>query len=493
MVVLRYRSVDTMKGSKDSCDNAWSEAHIAQVVALCADLGVTHIAVSTPWDYSGQGQHTPAYLGRWVAAIRAAGKAVWFRCHPIRWERDYGATGLMTPSAYLASMEQFIRSSTGMFRAGDIWDGCPEPENGKYWNEVHSPAQFNGWMYNDAPNAATAEYSQFFIDVTDRSDAAFASVGVTGVTTTLRSTNGTVAQRRQTLHPEAVARMGCITTDSYTGQASADPTVVAQSLIDELYAIRAARDEVPATAHLPIVLGERGYSTTIRPSDEEQRAVIVEVNRRLAAIPFVQGDNYWVAFGEDDTENSRLLGGSRGQYTPRPAFAAIRSYYLAAHAPRELPLGIDVVSPANVATGGDAFSLSIRGTGFTETSVGYWDGAVRPTRFVPPDQLTLQISATDIARPVTIPITIVDTNPERASAPLLFPVSGLLLSPSTAPALTESLRLTVTAVNMTFETTATVRWNGSPRATQWISPTELRATILARDLGQPGAVQVTVA
>ena len=439
------------------------------------------------------GAPTPAYLGRWVAAIRSAGKNVWFRCHPIQWERDYGVTGMMRPADYLASMEQFILANPQLFRRGDIWDGCPEPENGKYWNETYSPEQFNGWMYNGAPNAATTEYSQFFIDVTDRSEAAFATLGLSGIITTFRSTNGTVAQRHQTLHSEAVARMGCITTDSYTGQGSADPAVVAQSLIDELYAIRAARDAVPSTANLPIVLGERGYSTTIRPSDVEQAVVIAEVNRRLATVPFLKGDNYWVAFGEDDTENSRLFAGSRGGYTARPSAAAMQSHYLAARDPRELPLTIEALSPPGAVAGTGDFTLTVRGGGFTSTSSICWGGLALPTNFIAPDRLTAAIAAADIAVPAAITVTVTDTAPTRLSVPVIFPVSGLLLSPSSAPALSTSLRLTVTGLNMTFAAGATVCWNGAPRQTEWISATELRAMLLASDLRQPGSAQVTVA
>lgn len=492
MGTLKFRSVDTMKGSKDSCDNPWSEAQIAQIVGLCAGLNLTHLAVSTPWDYSGAGQFTPAYLRRWVAGIRAAGKSVWFRCHPIGWERDYGATGTMTPAQYLASMDRFIRANADLFRSGDIWDGCPEPENGKYWNETHSPSQFNGWMYNGAPNAATAEYSQFFIDITDWSDAAFAAIGQRGIVTTIRATNGTVAQRRETLHPEAVARMGRITTDSFTGQGSTDPATVAQSLIDELDAIRAARDAVPATANLPIVLGERGYSTTVRPDDEQQRAVIAEVNRRLATVPFLEGDNYWVAFGEDNTENSRLFAGSRGVYAPRPAAAELAAYFAAARDARELPLTLTALSPATALAGGDSLTLAVQGSGFTPAAKVRWNGADRPTTYLSAESLSASIGAADIAQAATAAITVADDATGRTSAPRSFPVGGLLLSPQTAPATTGPFALTVTGLNLTFAPSAVVYWNGQPRATRFISATELRAEIPASDLARPGAVQVTV-
>ena len=61
----------------------------------------------------------------------------------------------------------------------------------------------------------------------------------------------------------------------------------------------------------------------------------------------------------------------------------------------------------NMATHGDpAFTLTVNGTGFTSSSVVYWNGKTRPTTFVMANQLTASISAADIASAATVPVYV---------------------------------------------------------------------------------------
>lgn len=54
------------------------------------------------------------------------------------------------------------------------------------------------------------------------------------------------------------------------------------------------------------------------------------------------------------------------------------------------------------------FSLTVRGTGFTPTSVVRWGGAGRPTTLINSTTLTASISAADVSAPAEIPITVYD-------------------------------------------------------------------------------------
>ena len=61
----------------------------------------------------------------------------------------------------------------------------------------------------------------------------------------------------------------------------------------------------------------------------------------------------------------------------------------------------------NMSTHGDpAFTLTVNGTGFTSSSVVYWNGTSRPTTFVMANQLTAQISAADVANAATVPVYV---------------------------------------------------------------------------------------
>jgi hypothetical protein len=69
------------------------------------------------------------------------------------------------------------------------------------------------------------------------------------------------------------------------------------------------------------------------------------------------------------------------------------------------------------------------------------------------------------------------------------PVAGSL-TPASTPAGGADFTLTVTGSN--FVPGSTVEWNGSPRLTTMVSPTQLTATIYASDIAAMGSAQVTV-
>jgi Mn2+/Fe2+ NRAMP family transporter len=58
---------------------------------------------------------------------------------------------------------------------------------------------------------------------------------------------------------------------------------------------------------------------------------------------------------------------------------------------------IDALVPNTATAGSAAFMLTVNGSGFTSSSVVYWNGATRSTMFATAKQLTAQISASDIA------------------------------------------------------------------------------------------------
>src|SRR5207302_7828206 len=69
------------------------------------------------------------------------------------------------------------------------------------------------------------------------------------------------------------------------------------------------------------------------------------------------------------------------------------------------------------------------------------------------------------------------------------PVLGSI-SPSGATAGGPAAVLTVNGSN--FVSSSTVNWNGAARATTFVSPTQLNATISATDIGAAGTASVTV-
>ncbi|MDE2102651.1 MAG: hypothetical protein KGL39_35735, partial [Patescibacteria group bacterium] len=315
---LRYTSIDTMKVSMDSCNNGETPAQITQAVNLSAAQNNSYVTVNTFMDY-------PAYMAEWVNAVRAAGKHVWFRIHPIDWEGgECGGTATLTPSTYLTTLYNFINANPSLFQAGDILDGCPEPENSPYWNNTYG----TGWT-NGAPNAATDAYNQFILNVTSTENSALEQNGITGVITTVRSTNGYFAQTPATLYASTASAMGNqVTVDSYpdgsptTGTPLTNPTTAANDWKNQLSAIESARPGVK------IIIGEHGYDNGQQESDATQLAVLQAEDAVFGADSNIIGMNYWVGAGGPGYGGfTNLFTGSPGAWTTRSGAGEIASFY----------------------------------------------------------------------------------------------------------------------------------------------------------------------
>ena len=154
------------------------------------------------------------------------------------------------------------------------------------------------------------------------------------------------------------------------------------------------------------------------------------------------------------------------------------------------------LSPATVTAGGPAFTLTVNGENFVNGSTVSWDGQARPTTFVSANQLTAAITAADIASPNTYTVTVTNPPPGGgASLPIPYQVVNPVpvlnsIAPTSATAGGAGFTLTINGSG--FARFSVVRWNGSPRTTQFVSATQLTATIPATDIASAGIASVTV-
>ena len=150
-------------------------------------------------------------------------------------------------------------------------------------------------------------------------------------------------------------------------------------------------------------------------------------------------------------------------------------------------------------TGGPAFTLTVNGVGFVETSQVRWNGGARPTAFVSTGQLQAQISAADIAASQTVAVTVFNPAPGGGVSPpadfVVGPanpvpdVTGL----SPAQAMVGDGAFSITVIGHGFVPGATVLWNGEGRTTGFLNEFMLTATIRAEDLAEAGPAFVGVA
>jgi hypothetical protein len=174
------------------------------------------------------------------------------------------------------------------------------------------------------------------------------------------------------------------------------------------------------------------------------------------------------------------------------------------------------VSPGSATAGSQGFTITANGSGFTTGALILWNGTALTTTLVSSIQLTAPVPASDLTTAGTVQIAVQipgsaqsatqnvsNTTTTEISNVVLFsigatpgsPASIASLSPNSAPfcGSANGFMLTVTASNgTTFTSDSVVNWNGSPRATTVMSPTQLQVAILPMDTASSTAAVVSV-
>ncbi|GAC1654166.1 MAG: hypothetical protein NVS4B3_17890 [Gemmatimonadaceae bacterium] len=154
------------------------------------------------------------------------------------------------------------------------------------------------------------------------------------------------------------------------------------------------------------------------------------------------------------------------------------------------------MTPAAALAGSGPTSITVFGNDFTTTSIGRWNGAPRTTTFVSAQQVSVALTAADLAAAGTVQVTVATPTPGGGvSAPATFTINNPFpttssLSPAYVPVGAASFNLTVAGSG--FVNGSVVRWNGADRITTYVSANQLTAAIPASDLNALGTSSVTV-
>lgn len=162
--------------------------------------------------------------------------------------------------------------------------------------------------------------------------------------------------------------------------------------------------------------------------------------------------------------------------------------------PPEVHPAVTSISPTSAAGGGPAFTLTVNGSGFVQSSQVTFNQANVPTTLVSSSQLTAAIPASAIAVAGYANVAVINPG-NLVSVSQLFtitnpPPQGSSVAPPTLPAGSNSLTLTVSGAEFVSGSVAQV--NGASRVTNYVSPTSLQATLLPSDLMQGGTLDITV-
>jgi hypothetical protein len=154
------------------------------------------------------------------------------------------------------------------------------------------------------------------------------------------------------------------------------------------------------------------------------------------------------------------------------------------------------LSSTSTTAPGAAFTLTLTGANFVQSSSVQWNGNSLATTYVNATQLTAAVPASDLAVAGTASVAVFNPTPGGGTSTAQTftidnPVPGLTsILPTSAIAGSGAFTLTVNGSN--FVSGSVVKWNASSLATTYVSATELTAQVPAADIATAGTASVTV-
>ncbi len=143
--IWEVRSVDTMKTSRDMAraklgDISYNK-EIERQIKLIKGLGANYVAIGTPYD-----EEFLPYLKRWVKIARDNDLKIWYRGSFSGYEGWFEYSKSVTPDQLLTKTQDFIVTNEDLFEDGDIFDPCPECENGGYWPQPSKDKEYEAFV-----------------------------------------------------------------------------------------------------------------------------------------------------------------------------------------------------------------------------------------------------------------------------------------------------------------------------------------------------------
>jgi IPT/TIG domain len=156
---------------------------------------------------------------------------------------------------------------------------------------------------------------------------------------------------------------------------------------------------------------------------------------------------------------------------------------------------IAAISPTVALAANGPLTLTVTGLNFASGASVQWNGAALATQFISATQLTATVGAAHLASAGAAIVTVASGGATSNALPFTIasgPAIGAL-SPSLMQAgMATSSQFTITIDGAGFAAGAVAQWNGTAVDTEFVSPTQLAASVPASFAFAPGTAAVTV-
>lgn len=297
-MALTYKSLDTMKASRDS--NSWTNQqkkdHCNAIAQFCPDI--THISMDCFYDLPVY--HSATYVQEWCDAIHDTGKKIWFRGVPA-WDG-------LTAAQSITNISDLISDNTLWFENGDIFEYCPES---------------HPYMFSDPPdnwNNSTVVWSQWHADMIAGADAAFSGISKSGVITTIQSIVSSYWTQGDVKASALTAFDNQISIDYYPLDLL-DPVKAVKSMMNTLNTLHGTYPTAD------IIISEIGVMNTKNPTDTQQREILRAALNELSTLDYITGVSYWVSYNTSGGGGYTQLFQTNSRTVPRPALKTLSEFF----------------------------------------------------------------------------------------------------------------------------------------------------------------------
>lgn len=155
---------------------------------------------------------------------------------------------------------------------------------------------------------------------------------------------------------------------------------------------------------------------------------------------------------------------------------------------------ITSISPAKVAAGSTALTLTISGSGFVSTSTVAVGSTSEATTYVSATQLTATVPAAQLTNGAELVVTVSNGTTASSGATTNLEVDNpapVLTSMSTTTALADTASAVITFTGTGFVPSTVINVNGTPRATTYINSTQVSAALPSTDFVSAGTLSLT--
>ncbi len=367
-------------------------------------------------------------------------------------------------------------------------------------------------VVNPTPGGGTSNVETFTINnpvpTSDSLNPTSTSAGSSDFTLTVSGTNfvsGSVVEwngsSRATTFVSSSTLTAMITAADVTTVGTSSVTVVnptpgGGTSNAQTFTVTTAINSVPTTSSLnptSTSAGSTGFVLTVNGANFVTSST-VDFNGAPETTTFISSNQLTATIPAVDVETGGLASVVVVNPLPGGGTSNAQTFTILNPAP-----ATTLLDPSSIGAGSSDFTLTVSGTNFVSASVVDWNGSSRATTFISSSTLTATITAADVTTVGTSSITVVNPTPGGGTSNAqIFAVTTAInpaptivsINPTSATAGGSGLTLTVSGTN--FVSGSVVDWNGSSRATTFVSSSTLTAAITAADIATVGTSSVAV-